>query len=237
MDQRTPPQAAEGLGPDWMAPNRAHVERRFLAAARHSRLVRVLRVATPVSVVLLGLVVIVAWINPFAAPAPVSAPIGAPSVSGKKITMELPRLAGYTRDSRAYEFSAKSAAQDMNEPNKVELTDIRAKVELQQRGMVELIAPSGLYDSKGERLVLGRDIVLSASAGYEARLREATVHVRSGHIVSEEPVEVKLLNGTLNSRRLEITENGAMVLFDGGVEMTLILGQRPETKGEKVDPK
>ena len=37
----------------------------------------------------------------------------------------------------------------------------------------------------------------------------------------ESPVEVKLPNGWLNANRLEVMENGAVVLFGGGVEMTL----------------
>lgn len=234
MDQLTNPSAAKAAGSDWMTPSRPRLEHRFRAAQRHSRLVLVLRRATPVTVGLLGLAVVFAWANPFRAPPPPSAPISAAAIAGKKITMELPRLAGFTRDSRAYEFNAKSAAQDMNEPTKVELTDIRAKLELQQRGTVQLIAPTGLYDSKIEQLLLGNDIVMSSSTGYEARLREAVVHVRSGHVVSEQPVEVKLLNGNLNSNRLEIVENGAIIRFDGGVEMTLVLAggkaaAKPET--------
>lgn len=234
MDQLTVPNAALRAGHDWMAPSRQRFERRFRSATRHSHWVRVLRIATPVAVAVAGLAVVVAWINPFAPVTRAVAPVAPPAIAGKRITMELPRLAGYTRDSRAYEFNAKSAAQDMNEPTKVELTDIKAKLELQQRGMVELIAPTGQYDSKIERLVLSNDIVLSSSTGYEARLREATVNVRSGNIVSEQPVEVKLLNGLLNSNRLEIVENGAMIRFDGGVEMTLTLG-RPAPREKSAE--
>ena len=39
---------------------------------------------------------------------------------------------------------------------------------------------------------------------------------------SDEPVAVKLLNGTLDAQRLRITENGALVRFEGGVSMILI---------------
>lgn len=232
MDQLTKLSMAYRVGHDWRAPDRVQFERRFRAAARHSRLVRVLRLAAPLTVALLGVAVAIAWVNPFAAPQPPSAPIAVPAVTGKRITMELPRLAGFTRDSRAYEFHAKSAAQDLNQPNSVELTGIRAKFELQERNSVELLAPTGLYDSKAETLILGDDIVMSSTSGYEARLREATVYVRSGRIVSEQPVEVKLLNGTLNSKRLEIAENGAMVRFDGGVELVLVLGRPKAAEGE-----
>jgi lipopolysaccharide export system protein LptC len=62
---------------------------------------------------------------------------------------------------------------------------------------------------------------MTSSSGYEGRLSEATVNVGSGHIVSESPVEVKLLNGWLNAKRLEILDSGDLIVFGGGVEMTL----------------
>ena len=42
--------------------------------------------------------------------------------------------------------------------------------------------------------------------------------------MSEQPVEVQMLQGTLNANRLEIVDSGDLVRFDGGVTMTLMLG-------------
>ena len=41
--------------------------------------------------------------------------------------------------------------------------------------------------------------------------------------MSDQPVEVELLQGTLNANRLEIVDSGDLVRFDGGVTMTLML--------------
>ena len=65
-----------------------------------------------------------------------------PSVSGKlavqgsKITMELPRIAGVTRDKRAYELTAETAVQDITKPDIVELQNLRAKMEMQDTDVV-----------------------------------------------------------------------------------------------------
>ena len=65
-----------------------------------------------------------------------------PSVSGKlavqgsKITMELPRIAGFTRDSRSYELNAESAVQDIASPDVVELQNLRAKMEMQDKDVI-----------------------------------------------------------------------------------------------------
>jgi len=47
------------------------------------------------------------------------------------------------------------------------------------------------------------------------------VDVRKGDVVSEKPVWVKLLNGFLDAQRLEVSENGSVLRFGGGVSMTL----------------
>jgi lipopolysaccharide export system protein LptC len=83
----------------------------------------------------------------------------------------------------------------------------------------------GLYNSKGEILQLNRNIDLSSSTGYAGHLIEATVDVRNGNVVSEKPVEVKLLQGVLNSNGLRIENSGDVVRFEGGVNMTLMLNQ------------
>jgi lipopolysaccharide export system protein LptC len=41
--------------------------------------------------------------------------------------------------------------------------------------------------------------------------------------VSSKPVQVKLLNGVIDSQRLEVKDAGDVVRFDGGVAMTVTL--------------
>jgi lipopolysaccharide export system protein LptC len=143
------------------------------------------------------------------------------SLSGTKIVMELPRLSGFTTDSRPYEITARAAAQDLTKPDILELKDVNARAELKDGQHVTITSPSGTYDTKGELLRLNDHIIVNSTSGYEAHLSEATVNTASGNIVSEKPVELKLPNGLLNANRLEVMENGALIVFSGGVEMTV----------------
>ncbi|HZP75834.1 MAG TPA: LPS export ABC transporter periplasmic protein LptC [Pseudolabrys sp.] len=203
---------------------RGDSERAFRAAVRHSALVRVLRIGIPI-VVAIGFAAIslTTWLNPLRMLAKVPVDMRDMVVSGTKITMEQPRLSGYTRDSRGYSFSAKAAAQDLTKPDLVELKEIKAKVEMQDKTTIEMSANTGLYDTKNEVLKLAKDILLSSSQGYQGRLSEAVVDVRKSTVTSDKPVEVQLLNGTLNANRLEVTESGDLVRFSNGVEMVLML--------------
>jgi lipopolysaccharide export system protein LptC len=208
--QRTPRQIGRNTG-----------DRVFRSAARHSRLVRFLRFALPgIILVIAGVILAATFVKPFKIG---NFPIdpGKVTLSGTKIVMELPRLTGFTTDSRPYEMIAHTAMQDLTRPDILELKDIDAKVETKDGQHVTIKSINGIYDTKGEVLKLNNHITLSTASGYEGRLSEATVHVASGRVVSESPVEVKLPNGMLHANRLEVTENGAVVVFGRGVEMDL----------------
>lgn len=197
-------------------------DRAFRGAARHSRRVRFLRLAIPIGLALALLGIAAASVfNPLRFVYKLPNDIGTLVVSGSKITMESPRLAGVTRDARGYEIQARAAAQDIKKPNLVELKEIRAKVDMQDKSTVEMTAVDGQYDTKAELLTLGQRIVLSSTTGYEGILSEATVDIKKGRIVSEKPVQVKMLQGTLNANRLEVLDTGALIRFDGGVNMML----------------
>jgi lipopolysaccharide export system protein LptC len=204
---------------------RGDSELAFRSARRHSRAVRILRVAIPLAVVL-GFtgIFLITYFNPLRMLAKLPINVGNLVVSGTKITMEHPRLSGFTGDARGYELSADAAKQDLTKPDLIELRNIRAKVQMQDKSTVEVSATNGIYDSKGETLKLDQNIVLSSSTGYRGRLSEAMIDIRKGNVVSERPVEIELLQGTLNANRLEIADSGDLVRFGGGVNMTLMLG-------------
>jgi lipopolysaccharide export system protein LptC len=197
--------------------------RAFRAARRHSRWVHILRIAIPAAVVL-GLIgiTLVTYYNPLRMLAKLPINVGDVIVSGTKITMQQPRMAGFTRDGRAYVFTADAAAQDATKPDIVELNNINGNIAMKDKSKVDISADGGVYDTKTEILKLQQNILAKSSTGYQARLSEATVDTKLGDVVSEHPVEVKLLQGMLNSNRLEIIDNGDLVRFDGGVDMVLI---------------
>jgi lipopolysaccharide export system protein LptC len=207
---------------------------KFRAAVRHSRWVRLLRTAIPVAIaIVLVLLIGAAYFNPFRVLARLPIDPGKIVLRGTRITMEAPRVAGYTKDARPYEVTAKAASQDITKPDTIELEDIRAKVEMQDKVTVEMKAASGVYESKADRLKLDHDIVLTSTSGYSGHLKEAVIDVKKGSILSQSPVELSMLNGTLNANRLEVDDRGDVIRFSEGVVMNLTL---PKQDGEKKSP-
>ncbi len=199
--------------------------RAFRVAARHSRLVRVMRLLIPGSIAAaLAVAFLAAQLDPLRMLARLPLDFGSLVVSGSKITMQQPRIAGFTRDSRAYELTARAAAQDVTKPDIIELQGVSGTTEMQDKTVFKLSANNGVYDTKTEMLTLRQDVVLKSSGGLTVYLSEAVVAVHSGNIVSEKPVQVKLPQGTVNANRLEVADSGDVIRFDGDVTMMLTSG-------------
>jgi lipopolysaccharide export system protein LptC len=211
------------------------LEARFAAAARHSRMVRLLRVAVPATVLLaMAGIVAISVFNPFRINGLTKLPVDISNlvVSGTKITMETPHLAGFSTDQRPYEVWAKAAIQDLANPDHVELRTLRAKVQMEDKSTVTMDARTGFFDSKQQMLDLRKDIFLQSSTGYEAKLSQAYVDINKGTVTSDEHVDVKLLNGTLTADKLRIINSGEIVRFEGNVVMNLVMETPPAPEPE-----
>ena len=188
---------------------------------RHSRLVQWLRLGVPVVLAAALIVVVGANYMPTVGGLRLPGELGKMVIKGTKVTMQQPRLTGYTVDSRPYEFTAHSAEQDILKPDLMELHQIQAKMEMEDKSTVNVTSASGSYDMKTEILNLSESIHLLSSTGYEARLSDAAIDVHKGVLVSEKPVWVKLTGTVINAKRLEVRDSGAVIRFDGGVTMVV----------------
>ena len=201
----------------------AGMEARFAIAARHSRMVRILRIAVPAAVILsLSSILLVSVFNPFRMlllrlPVDMSNLV----VSGTKITMESPHMAGYSQDQRPYEVWANTATQDVTDPDHVELHTLRGKVLMEDQSTVTLEAVNGLMDTKQQLLDLHKDIYVQTTAGYEAWLSQAFVDMAKGTVTSDEHVDVKWADGKLSADTMKVTGGGEVVRFDGHVVMNI----------------
>jgi lipopolysaccharide export system protein LptC len=199
------------------------MDARFRVAARHSRMVRILRVAVPAAVLVsIASIVLVSVINPFRMLLPkLPIDMGNLVVSGTKITMESPHMAGFSADKRPYEVWAKTATQDVTDPDHVELNALRSKMLNQDGSTVTLVARTGLMNTKDQMLDLHHDIYVQTTTGNEAWMSQATVDMAKGDVASDEHVDVKFNGGTVSSDRLRIFNGGELVRFEGTVVMHL----------------
>jgi lipopolysaccharide export system protein LptC len=200
---------------------------------RHSRHVRWLRIGVPAALAAALLVVVGANYAPTVGRLRLPGELGQMVIKGTKVTMQQPRLTGFTVDSRPYEFTASSAEQDITKPNLMELNNIQAKMEMEDKSTVNLSSPFGTYDMKTEMLNLTERVHLTSSTGYEARLSDAAIDVHKGIVVSEKPVWVKMKNAVINAKRLEVRDSGDIIKFGGGVTMVVQPEQATAQAGDQ----
>src|SRR5262245_45394575 len=211
---------------------RAQDVRVFRAALRHSRWVRLLRITIPITVVVAVLITVLSVyvLDPLRALAKLPGSIGGLVVSGTSITMQQPRLAGYTQDRRPYVVTARAATQDVTKPDTVTLQELHATIEFKDSGKYELTARSGLFESKLDRLTLQDDILVN-SANYQAKLSEAVVNVRTNHMLSEHPVEVIMPQDVVTADTLQVNNSCEVIRFECNVTMVLV--PEKDRSGEK----
>jgi lipopolysaccharide export system protein LptC len=195
----------------------------FQAAVRHSRRVYVLRRGLPI--IGAGSILIVAlwlWIDPlrFVRDLP-SLDVGALKISGTKLTMDAPKLTGFSKDGHPYNIVAESAAQDLNKTSVIELTNVTGQFDLGERGSTVLNSKSGVYDSKTEQMRLFDGINIQSSRGYTGKMSEATGEPKKGHLVSDSPVEILFTDGNLSANRMEVFDQGKLIVFEAGVVLNL----------------
>ena len=219
----------------YRATGRTDSKRMFRAATRHSRFVRVVRVAIPVGIVIGALAIFVAAtvLDPLrmlagcqsiSAVSSCQAPRSRCSSRGLRASRRMPGLRGHAR----------AAAQDVTKPDLLELQDIRGSMEMKDSGAFELVAESGIFETKADKLTLHRNIVLNSS-NYQVRLSEAVVNVRTGHVVSDRPVEVTMTQGVINANRMEVINSAEVIRFENGVTMVLT-SPTPQTDGKAGAP-
>jgi len=194
--------------------------RAFAAARRHSRLVRFLRVATPVGLFAgVAALIVGALFHPFRAKM-AELSIGEVSVEGAKITMGRPKLTGFRRDGRAYVVNAAKAIQDVTRPTLVELHGVDGDLGMGDDGSLHIAAAVGLYDTASQSLDLSQDVRIHNSH-YDVNLRSATIDFKAGVYRSGEPVTVVTTNGaTISADSALARDNGEELTFSGHVRST-----------------
>lgn len=217
-------EAMTGDGEVGTTPRQALDERRradaFVAAARHSRRVRFIRVAILASVGLGALGLAGALFLGGRKP-PEGISLGSIGVEGSRVTMSLPKLTGFRSDLRPYEVTARAATQDLKAPTLIELVDLDARIGMGDQGVGHVTARKGRYDNVKETLRLEEDVVMRTDRGYELRLSEGDIDFKAGSLASDKPVEGLMRASTVRADRLRVTDGGRKLVFEGRVRSLL----------------
>ncbi len=189
----------------------------YADARRHSSFVKFLKRAIPIgSGIAIILLIGFAYFDPFRNMTGLT--LGPISLSGSQITMQSPKLTGFRKDGQPYEVIASAATQDAREPTLVELKDLRGKISMDDKGgLAHLQADTGHFDTQKENLQLQSNVSVKTEDGQQIHLNSAAIDFKTGSVVSQEPVKVRLQSGTIDAQGLEVLDNGKVLVFTGRV--------------------
>ncbi|GGF46195.1 membrane protein [Azorhizobium oxalatiphilum] len=202
----------------------------FRKAKRHSARVRLVKRVLPVAIlVAVVLMITVPLVRNLSMKVELPFDLGTLSLSGTRLTMEAPKLSGFTDDNRAYNISAGSAIQDVTKPDLIGLTDITARLELANKGWATVKSHTGSLDTKTQFITLSDGVDLATNGGYAGKMQDAAVDVKAGSVTTDHPVVLTYLDGKLVSDRLKITDRGSRAYFEGNVQLDFRLSSLPKS--------
>lgn len=163
----------------------------FRKAERHSRRVRVLKIAFPLIAVvascfLLGYSLLFSVSGGTVDP-------GSMSIDSGNLVMDNPSLDGFTKENLPYSMTAARARQAIGgNANAIALEEIRATVPINADDQATISAESGTFDRQNDRLTLKNAVTLTTTSGVVARLQSAEVDIGSNELTTDEPVEIDM---------------------------------------------
>ena len=207
-----------------LAPDRVKA---VATARRHTRVVRILRLALPVcALATLGLYFVSSKIS--VSLGDMQASVGDVQLSRDSLRMINPKLEGVTQDSGSYTLTADYADQEIDNMQTLRLHAVKAHLTQPEDSWSKLTAPKGTFDSKKELLELYGGIGISTSSGMTAKLERADIDLKTQIIRSKVPVEVAAKEGTLTAQTLEIKPAKKRILFSGAVRVHIDRGAKED---------
>jgi lipopolysaccharide transport protein LptA/LPS export ABC transporter protein LptC len=193
----------------------------FRQARRHSRLVRLLRLALPVSAVsIAGYLTLTFGISWQLGPGRLK--VKDVQITADDLTMKGPSYFGVTKDGGRYEVRAEKAVVSFNRDAPIKLIDIDGDLVQANNVTTNLKAKHGLYDNNKSELELFDGIDIRGSNGLQARMTRAMVYSKEHRIVSKHPVDVLMPTGTVRGQSMTMRTDTKETTFVGNVRVHLV---------------
>jgi lipopolysaccharide export system protein LptC len=157
------------------------------------------------------------------------APKPPPETRADQITATQSTVTGMDREKMPYEVTARRGWQDEATPTLVHLEAPQGRFRRPAGAEYTISADTGLYDTEARKLDLSGNVVLEQKDRFEARMERANIVVEEKRLVSESPVAVSFGSGTVTANAMQITDDGARILFLNGVKARF---DAPQAKGD-----
>ena len=190
----------------------------FRREMRHSRRIRILKIALPsLAVLMVAIFAAYSWIVPEGA----FFGIDGAALRDGKLVMSKPRLDGVTGNDKPYRMTATRAVQDISNTDIVELEEIRADLPVNDKNRAIVEAASGIFDRANNTLDITSAMRIVSDNGMTALFQSADIDIDSGDLTTDKPVKVDLEGMSVTADSMSVTERGKVIVFDRRVRMRI----------------
>lgn len=142
----------------------------------------------------------------------------APAVEPDRITAGASTVTGIDDDKQPYQVTAKRGWQDGKTPNLVHLEEPVGVFRRATGTKYTITGTTGLYDTKIKSLDLDGNVVLEQEGRFKARMDKANIAVNDKKLTANTAVSAQFGSGTVDANGMQITDDGARILFLNGVK-------------------
>jgi lipopolysaccharide export system protein LptC len=128
-----------------------------------------------------------------------------------------------------YEVTARRGWQDEATPTLVHLEAPQGRFRRPAGAEYTITADTGRYDTEAKEARPLRQCRAGAEGPLHGRMDRANIVVEEKRLVSDSPVAVSFGSGTVNANAMQITDDGARILFLNGVKARF---DAPQAKGD-----
>lgn len=200
--------------------------RAFVAARRHTAVVRLMRYAFPVA----AIGVVAYYGLSLAANFTFGSGqlrLGPVEITADDLTMKNPSYFGTTQDGGRYEVRAKKAIMELSQTAPIKLVDIDGDMIQANQVKTLLKARRGLFDNAKNELELFDGIEIDSSNGMRARMTRAMIYAKENRVVSKQPVVVSSPTGTIRGASMTLNTASNQATFLGNVSVRLTPADPP----------
>ena len=133
------------------------------------------------------------------------------------VTSEKARISGVDKNGKSYWVTAARLSQDETNTDVTHLETVVAQFAGTSDRLYDVTARTGDYDKRKDSVDLKGDVVIRQGQRFTAKMDSANVQIKKKDLSSTSPVTVTLGNGWIESRGLQITNDGDSILFFNGV--------------------
>jgi lipopolysaccharide export system protein LptC len=116
---------------------------------------------------------------------------------------------------------ANRALQDIENPNKISLEDVKAAVPLSDDVIARVTATGADFDRGADLLNLTAPFDVNLSNGITARFQSARLDIPGGLMNTPDPVNISMKEGSIVADSLKITDKGHTITLVGQVRVHL----------------